>query len=575
MVFSQFSKSNKLFWFSLSITFALVYGLLALKEGFSSEWIVQDDARQHVFWTLRYVNTELFPNDLIADYFQSVAPLGYTSLYRLAATIGINPLVFNKFLPLGIGVVTTAYCFSLCRQIFPVSFACFLSSLILNQIIWMRDGIVSGTPKAFAFPLLLAFLYYLSKRALFPCLITIVLLGAFYPQGVLLASGMLFLQLFSWQVEHLRFAPLRKEDYYFCGIGLGVAVAVMLPYAISSSEFAPVITVEQAKQLPEFFPKGRAAFFRENWYDFYLLGGRAGIIPNGILNPATNIFGFFLPLLGRFPQRFPLLAKIQPKIVILPQLIVVSVIMFITAHLLLFRLHLPSRYTGYSFLIIMAFATGITLSIIIDSLLDVIHNHIPNILMEFKLFTKKIFALMALVMISIIVFGYPSFLNTFPVTLYKTGASPKLYQFLQKQPENILIASLTADTDNIPTFAQRSILVGSEYAIPYHWGYYSLFRQRIIDLINAQYTNNPDLLRQFISRYGVDFWIVENASFTPAYLVNNRWLQQYQLATQTAIEHLEQNKLPILAKYKDSCTVFAQDSIEVIATKCLLIELYR
>jgi len=69
------NKRNRLFWLTLSFTFAILYSFLALQEAFSSEYVIQDDARQHVFWTRRFLDSNLFPNDLIADYFQSVAPL--------------------------------------------------------------------------------------------------------------------------------------------------------------------------------------------------------------------------------------------------------------------------------------------------------------------------------------------------------------------------------------------------------------------------------------------------------------------------------------------------------------------
>jgi hypothetical protein len=61
---------------------------------------VQDDAQQHVFWMRRFIDPQLFPNDLIADYFQSVAQPGYKAIYQLAAAIGIDPMVFNKLLPI-------------------------------------------------------------------------------------------------------------------------------------------------------------------------------------------------------------------------------------------------------------------------------------------------------------------------------------------------------------------------------------------------------------------------------------------------------------------------------------------
>ena len=568
-VFSQFSKHNKLFWFSISITFATIYGLLALKEGFSSELIVQDNARQHVFWMLRYIDPELFANDLIANYFQSVAPIGYTSLYRIASAIGINPFVFNKILPLIIGIVCTYYCFSLCQRILPVPFAGFLASLIFNQTIWLQDDVISGTPRAFAYPLLLAFLYYLSKRSLLPCLATIALLGAFYPQGIFLCTVMLILQLILWQGVHVRISK-NFDDYYFCVMGLGVAVAVMLPYALHISEFAPVITLEQAKQLPEFHPRGRSAFFKDNWLNFYFGGGGSSIIPSSLLTPATNVFGFFLPILGKFRQRFPLVAKIEPDIVLLPQLIFASIVMFVIAHIFLFRLHLPSRYTSYSFQITLAVAAGIVLGVITDTLFNKLQTRISPTLEKLKLIRQKIFALIFLVSIATSVIFYPSFLDTFPVTKYKSGEIPSLYEFLQKQPKDILIASLIAETDNIPTFAQRSILVSREYAIPYHWGYYAPFRQRVIDLIKNQYTTNPNQLRQFIRRYGIDLWIVENSSFSAQYLDNNPWLKQHQPVTQEAIKSLREDKLPVLLKYKDICTVFTQDRVTVISTQCLL-----
>lgn len=566
--FSASSNNNKLFWFSLSITFAVICGLLALKEGFSNEWVVQDDARQHVFWMLRYLDPELFVNDLIANYFQSVAPIGYSSLYRAAATIGINPLVFNKFLPSILGIICTYYCFAFCYKIYPVPFACFVASLIFNQIVWLKDDVISATPRAFVYPLLLAFLYYLSERYLLPCIATIALIGAFYPQAIFLCSGMLVLQLLRWQNKGLSFSR-NSDDYYFCFMGLGVAVAVMLPYALSVSEFAPVITVEQARQLPEFYPKGRSAFFKDHWYSYYFGGGRSGMIPNSLWTPATTSFSLFLPILLSRRDRFPLLKKIQPNIILLPQLIITSVFMFIMAHIFLFRLHLPSRYTGYSFRIIVAIAAGIVISIITDFLVKKLQTTKEQS-SHFRLIIQKILALIFLIAIAIALFLYPSFVNNFPSTKYKTGAIPQLYEFLQKQPKDTLIASLIEDTDNIPTFARRSILASREYAIPYHWGYYAEFRQRVVDLIQAQYTASPNLLKQFIRRYGIDLWIVEDSSFTAEYLEGNRWLKQHQPVTQKAIERLNKGITPILSTYKDGCKVFQLDRFTVIDTKCLL-----
>lgn len=54
-----FSKSSYqldikvIFWLSLSLIFAVVYSFFGLREAFRSEWVIQDDARQHIVWMLR------------------------------------------------------------------------------------------------------------------------------------------------------------------------------------------------------------------------------------------------------------------------------------------------------------------------------------------------------------------------------------------------------------------------------------------------------------------------------------------------------------------------------------------
>jgi hypothetical protein len=203
-----------------SLLFAAICGALGLKKAFRGEYVVQDDARQHVFWMQRFLEPELFPHDLIADYFQSVAPPGYPALYRLMARIGRHPLLFNKLLAAVLGPVTTAYCFGLCVQIFPIPATGFIAASQLNQNLWMTFDLVSATPRAFAYPLFLAFLYYLSRRSLLPCLAAIALQGLFYPRTAFISAGVLFLQPWKWEGSRPRLSGNRR-DYLFCPTPMG------------------------------------------------------------------------------------------------------------------------------------------------------------------------------------------------------------------------------------------------------------------------------------------------------------------------------------------------------------------
>ncbi|MEL6458467.1 MAG: hypothetical protein AAFQ91_09480 [Cyanobacteria bacterium J06621_15] len=581
----KISKNQLIFWFSLSITFSAMYGILGLQKAFASEYVVQDDARQHVFWMLRFIDPNLFPNDLIANYFQSVAPAGYSNLYRIISFLGIDPLVFNKLLPLILGLFTTAYCFGLSLQIIPLPFTGFLSTLLLNQNIWIKDDLISATPRAFTYPFLLAFLYYLSRKSLLPCLATIVLLGLFYPQTVFICAGILILRLWDWSSnsndsissnKKSSFSQ-QKSDYIFCIVGLAVAFFVMLPYALKSSEFAPVITVAQAKQLPEFLPGGRSTFFSDNIFN-YFLAGRSGIFAPSLFSPVTLLFGLLLPILMLFKTKLksPLLVNIKKEVVILTQMLIVSVGMFVIAHILLFKLHLPGRYTGHSFRVILAFSAAIVLTAILEAIVCNF-NKINHIFAHIQRILLLIFA--GIIAISLL-FYYPVFIQKFPKTVYQIGKYPVLYQFFQQQPKNTLIASLAAETNNLPTFAQRSILVGREYAIPYHLGYYNKFRQRVIDLTQAQYSSNLDDVKAFIQKYGVDYWMLESGTFTPEYIKTNSFLKQYYRSnlnqdklvqiTKNIHQNLQQGNIPALSKTVAKCTAAKTSKFVVLDTKCIV-----
>ncbi|VEP11431.1 conserved membrane hypothetical protein [Hyella patelloides LEGE 07179] len=546
--------------FIITLVAPIVYGLLDLQTAFQGDWIVQDDARQHVFWMMRYLDPELFPNDLIADYFQSVAPFGYTSLYKVAASFGIDPLVFNKLVPVGLRLVITYYFFLLCREIFPVPIGCAISTLLLNHNIWLKDDIVSGTPRAFLYPFLIAFLYYFTKQSLIPCLITIVLLSWFYPQTVFLASGMLVMRLIKWQGLIPTLSP-NQEYRYFSLIGLTVAFLVMLPYAIKTSDYAPIITRAEAILMPEFHYGGRSNFFKGSIFEYLVGRGNGVMISTAVFSPIILISSLFLPLVIKKSHKFTLAKKINANLDNLVKLLIASLGMYILAHIVLFRLHLPSRYTTHSLRIVVTISAGITITVVLDYL--------------FKSFKKKFNTRQSKVFSSLVIFAialltYSSFFDPFSPTGYKIGSYPELYHFFQQQPKDIMIASLVKEADNLPTFTKRSTLVSREYAIPYQLGYYKPFRRKIRDLITAQYSNNLQKVQQIIRKYNISYWLIEEESFTSEYVIKNRWFKQYKLEHEQAISNLENNQIPIVKAYQDTCQAFSTNKFTVIETQCLL-----
>ncbi|WP_193200078.1 hypothetical protein [Nostoc sp. MG11] len=536
------TSPSVLLWLALSLGFALFYGILGLQKAFRSEYVAQDDAREYVFWMQRFIDSELLPNDLIADYFKSITPLGFAAIYKVMASLGINPLLLSKILPIILGLIVTIYCFWLCLEIFPVPIAGFISTLLLNQSLWFKTDLVSATPKSFVYPLLLAFLYYLLRESwLILCLI-IVLEGLFYPPLLLICLGILLIRL--------------RSNYFLLAALLGLGFLVMLPYAIASSEFGPVVTAFQAKMMPEFWREGRHPFFDNNPGKFWLIGQHSGILPP--LMPPLIWIGLLLPVVLRYSFRFPLVNLIKNKVTILPQIVIVSLTLFFAAHTFLLKLFFPTRYTIHTLRIVMAIAAGITLTVMLDKFFHADQQK------------RRLWRLALTATLVVALLFYPNFSGRFPTTDYRQSGESALYQFLQQQPKDSLIATLSDEADNIPTFAQRSILVGREYALPFHLSYYSQIRQRTIDLIHAQYSQELTAAKELISKYSVNFWLLESTAFKPEYLTEKTWLKSFQPAFTEALSSLKRETTPALARLTKQCSILETERFTLLKADCIM-----
>lgn len=567
----QTSSVQVCLWFSLSLLVTVGYGLLTLKQVLSNQYIIHDDVRSHVFWMRRFLDSSLFPQDLISDYFQSVAPAGYFHLYRLVASWGIDPLLFNKVLPLFLALVTSAYCFGVCMAIFSVPAAGFIATVFLNQTMWLTPEITSGTPRAFFYPLLLAFLYYLLRRSLFPCLVSLVLQGLFYPHCLLISAGILILQLFRLENGRPRFV-LERSNLLFCAAGLGTIVIMLLPYALQVSEYGPVATAAQAREIPIFQSTGRKPFFYANPIKFWFCAERSSIIPYEWCThfPPLQVWvALLLPILLKFGGVFPLTKQVSDKIALLPQVLLSSLGVFFAAHILLFKLHLPSRYSKHSIRILAAIAAGIALIIILDAVF--VWTRQPS---KIPRKVRQLLTLGFVSLLTVLVFSFPSLVK-FSDTGYKTANALELYEFFAQQPKDALIASFSEEANNIPTFSRRSVLFSSETAVPYHLGFYRQIEQRAVDLMQAQYSQDLAVMQDLIQKYGVDFVLLDSRAFTPEYIEQDSWMRGIEPAATAAIAKLKQETVPALSKVVDSCSVLQtkgrnNNDLIVLSADCLL-----
>jgi len=562
------TKTLDRFWLGLSLTFAAYYAILGMRQAFQSAYVVQDDAREYVFWMQRFVDPALFPNDLIADYFKSITPSGYASVYQLMAYLGIEPLTFSKLLPIALGLLLTVYGFKVSLQLFPIPAAGFVAMQLLNQGLWLREDLAAAAPRSFAAPLLLAFLYYLLRGSWRSLTLVIILQALFYPLLLFISLGILFVRLAHWKGWLPSFTKralrdTRKGSLLTFATITGLGFLAMLPYIIASAEFAPTVNAAQALTMPEHWTGGRHPFYDPNPWKFWLIGSHSGILPRFV--PPLVWTGFLLPLLLKKPTRFPLAAQVSSDIKILPQMAAVALGLYFAAHAVILKLFFPTRYTGHTWRIAIALAAGITLIFLLDMTLRACEQ------MGDRPFKR--FAVLSLTAgLTIAVVFYPAFFRHFPRAGYIVSRETALYEFFQQQPKDSLIATLADEASNIPTFTKRSILVGREYALPFHLGYYNQIRQRTIDLIDAQYSENLAETQQFIQKYGIDFWVLHRNTFKPEYLTTETksWLRSFQPAFTEALTGLESGKVPALAKLTRKCRVLKTPQLIVLEANCLI-----
>jgi hypothetical protein len=557
------------FYFFLGMTLATTYSFMALQQAFAGNYVVEEDEREFVFWMQQFLDPELFTNDLITEYFKSITPLGYKALFWMMAKLAINPVLVSKLLLLIIPLIGSIYIFFICLEILPIPIAGCMAIIMFNQNVWM-NSVLSSTPRGFVYLFLPAFIYYVLRQSLLGCLIVILLQGVFYPPYIFIFAGILLIRLIHWQQGKITISTEKKE-LLLSGLGLGLALLIMLPYAFSTSEFGPTVTLTEARLMPEFAQTGRSPFFDDNdLINFYFMGWQSGMFAAGPFKPPRLIwFAFLLPILLRFNGQFPLAKQVNRSVFILLQIILVSLAMFAVAHHFFLRLYFPNRYVMHTLRIVLVIAAAIAITVFLDTILAWAIKTTSNYLswQSLVVLATSVFIIVSLIFL-------PVYLNMrdfgFPRTPYLQAHERELYDFLGKQPKDTVTASLTSEVDNLPTFAKRPILIGFEYANPYHLGYYKQIEKRAKALIYTQYSPQLEDLKRFIEQYRVDYFLIDQQAFKPTYVDRNRWFRQWPDLAATVRTSLEQGKIPAIAKLLERCTVLkTTNSLSLVQANCI------
>lgn len=549
-------------WFAFVMLYAVCCAALALRQVFASEYALADDAREHVFWMFRFIDPRLFPHDTMADYFQSLAPSGYASLYWSLSHIGIDPLLASKLLPALLSLVAVGYFFALAARVFRSPAVATLAAILFCQCLWSNSDLSSATPRAFFYPLFVAFLFYDTRGSMPGILLTVGLEGLFFPPAALLSLGVLGLDCLDWG-RRFRITPMKvMRPYLVLAAASGLIFACLWPYLHSVGTFGPLVTYAAAREMPEFSPVGRVPFFFPSFWGYWVSGN------GGIHSPPTRppwfVAAFLWPVLRRFPEHFPLLKSVPRGARPLSQMAGAALLLFLAAHLLLFQLYLPNRYTQPTTRVLMTLAAGGVLLALVDGALRWAGTRSD---------AQRFGSTVAAVGFSAVLLGgllaFPLLLPKFPTASYIKGTDADLYRFFARQPLSIRIASLSDEANNLPTFCRRSITVGAECAVPFHPAYYLPLRERGLQLARAQYSPDLGVVQACVRDQQIDFWLLDRKAFSRKYSSKSRLLRQLSMSVPHEILGVVEGVRPFLEQPPPGSVVFQDAKFVVLDARRL------
>ncbi|MGD1920334.1 MAG: hypothetical protein ACFCAD_16495 [Pleurocapsa sp.] len=389
-----------------------------------------------------------------------------------------------------------------------------------------------------------------------------LLQGLFYPHILLIEMAIFSLRLLVIKKTLSIKLTNKKQPYVWWIAGLIITAIALYPITQKPPELAITVTAQQMEQMPEFNLGGRSVFFGGGIFQYWFAGSSGLSLP---LFPTVVWLGIALPWLLK--TKLPIVNLITNKSQILQQVTVASLLMFLFAQILLPILHLPSRYTYHTLRFVLAISTGIVVTILLD-LTKKYFKHKK----QFDLLEKTKIAVVSIFAIAIVIFPAIPYVFSNWFQNWKVGTAPEVYQYLAQQPKNILVASLSEEANNIPAFSQRSILVGREFAMAYHPTYHNQIKQRTVDLLQAQYSVDLNIIQSFIDKYAIDYWLLDSNAFDTEYLkekdwlINSSWVQE----TNQINEQLEMGSDSILEKSVSSCSVVSTENLNLLDANCIL-----
>jgi len=463
-------------------------------QALTRPWVINDDVRQQIFWMRQWLDPQLFPGDLLADYARAYVTWGVKGLYRLASLVA-DPVTFSKWMP-GLLFVFLGWCvFRIGVRLGSRRLAWFMVGIYWLMPFFL-DNLSGGLARAFAAPLLAFFgLCWLAANS-WGLALALLLMALFIPYIFLVAAAAIVIAWLATRIGKFS-GPSFLNWNHFLVMAVGAVLVFLMNRQFDTAGFGPLVSLGDMAQRPEFTAQGRYAILPVPSFFWELISPWELIAPfheGGIM---VGALGCVL-LLGaaawgaRKLDWQTLKYRLQPFWYLLGA----SLVLYFLARVFLLQLFVPDRYLMYT--LNLCYLLGLALC------LEAATRRLP---------CPRGPAVAVLVLVVAL-----AGLRLQGVGLYDYSAYQPLYSALAKTPKAARVAGHPNLMDNVFTFGQRPALVTYELAHPWSKGFWERIRPRLEDLFKAYYADNPQVVRDFCRKYQVSFLVVDDRHFTPEFL---------------------------------------------------------
>jgi hypothetical protein len=375
-----------------------------------------------------------------------------------------------------------------------------------------------GHQRAFALPLLAAFMYYLSTGAPLAACLALAVVSMIYPMVFLVCAVVYALSLSSppWNRETL----LERRAAIACFAAVMAVSGALLAYKYMMApdpNIGRLVTRAEMEGRPEFYAEGRAHILPTDGVAREMRNQLVGVARNATLGYASTLWRWQPAIVRTWAFAAVALAAVLAVMGLLamgvvrgdvavpkeiPYLVVSGMLMYVAADLLLLRLYMPHRYLLYTVQPAGLLMAGLAAGYLVDRVRAVRMRRVLQVV------------LLGLVAARIdLARG---------IGLTDTSAERPLYEYLATLPADAVIAAHPDVANYIPTFARRKVFISTEMSMPYFRTYWTTMTGRTNAFFDAYYAETPAALYDFCVRNNVDYLVVRARDFDPAYLSTHR-----------------------------------------------------